>query len=81
MTTRAAAAASRARAAGLVVAAVLTATPGVHLFELILSPTPAKVVSHGLALVMLAIAFREWRVLRRRNNFRPRGLHDTDSDP
>ena len=44
---------------------MLTATPGGHAFERFLPPLPSKIISHGLALVILAIAFREWRALRR----------------
>ena len=47
--------------AGLVLAAVLTAAPGVHAFELWLPARAAFVVSHGLALLLLAVTACEWR--------------------
>lgn len=46
-------------------ASVLVAAPGVHLFERWLRPRPAIVVSHGLALVGLALAAYRWRRLTR----------------
>jgi hypothetical protein len=46
--------------AAIVVAAILTATPGVHLFERWL----AVLVSHGIAVVLLAVAARRWRRAR-----------------
>lgn len=42
-------------------ASTLVAAPGVHAFELWLSPRAAFIVSHGLALLGLALAAREWR--------------------
>ena len=63
--TQPSAARRRARTVGLVLAGMLTATPGVHALERFLPPRPSKIISHGLALVILAIAFREWRALRR----------------
>jgi hypothetical protein len=47
--------------AGLVLAAVLTAAPGVHAFEVWLPARAALVVSHGLALLLLAVTAFEWR--------------------
>ena len=48
--------------AGMVIVAVLTATPGVHLFELWLPHRAAVLVSHGIALVLLGLAaWRWWR--------------------
>lgn len=53
-------------AAGTAALGVLTAVPGVHLFERWLAPSPAVIVSHGLAVVMLALAAAQWRVAHRR---------------
>lgn len=50
---------------GIALLATLCAAPGVHLFALWLSPLPALIVSHGLAVVGLAIAFWQWRSRRR----------------
>jgi glucose uptake protein GlcU len=55
----------RAAPAGLGLLAVLTATPGVHLFERWMAPAPAVVVSHGLAVVILGLAVVQWRAGRR----------------
>ena len=51
---------------GIALLAVLCAAPGVHLFALWLPPLPALLVSHGIAVVGLAIAFWQWRARRRR---------------
>lgn len=51
--------------AGLGLLGVLTATPGVHLFERWMAPTPAVLVSHGLAVGLLGIAVARWRAARR----------------
>jgi hypothetical protein len=45
----------------IALASILVAAPGVHLFELWLPPRPAIVVSHGLALLGLALAAYRWR--------------------
>jgi hypothetical protein len=45
---------------------LLTAAPGVHLFELLLPPTPAIIVSHGLAAFFLGVAAYQWRARRAR---------------
>ena len=52
----------------LAVLAVLAATPGVHLVELWLPPRPALLLSHGVALVLLALAGHRWRVGRARRS-------------
>lgn len=51
---------------GIAVASVLCAAPGVHLFELWMAPRPALLISHGLAVVGLAVAVWQWRIRRRR---------------
>lgn len=59
---------SRGRAfasAGTAVLGLLTATPGVHLFERWLASPLAVVVSHGLAVVILGLAVVQWRAARR----------------
>jgi hypothetical protein len=52
--------------AALAVVGILTAAPGVHLFERALRPVAAIVISHGLAIVLLATAVHQWRVRRTR---------------
>lgn len=52
--------------AGLALVSVACATPGVHLAELWLPHEPAVLVSHGLALIGLAITAWQWRVRRAR---------------
>jgi hypothetical protein len=59
--------------AGTALLGVLTATPGVHLFERWLAQTPAILVSHGLALGLLALAVAQWRAGRTRAAAPPRG--------
>ncbi|MEP7066594.1 MAG: hypothetical protein ABI889_11215 [Gemmatimonadota bacterium] len=44
---------------------ILSAAPGVHLFELFLRPMPAIVMSHGIALALLGTAAYQWRARRR----------------
>ena len=45
----------------MAIASLLVAAPGVHLFERWLPERPAIVVSHGLALLGLALAAYRWR--------------------
>lgn len=52
---------------------VLTATPGVHLFERWLAPAPALVVSHALALALVGLAVAQWRGQRARGAGEPPG--------
>jgi hypothetical protein len=58
--------------AGTALLGVLTATPGVHLFERWLAPMPAILVSHGLALGLLGLAVAQWRAGRARAAAPPR---------
>ena len=51
---------------GLGIASVACATPGVHLAELWMRHEPAVLVSHGIALVGLAITAWQWRSRRAR---------------
>ena len=51
---------------GTALLGLLTATPGVHLFERWLAPTPAILVSHGLALALVGVAVVQWRARRAR---------------
>ena len=53
--------------ASLASLSVLSATPGVHLAALWLRHQPAVLVSHGLALVGLAMTGWQWRVRRARS--------------
>jgi hypothetical protein len=50
----------------LAVVGILSAAPGVHLFERFLPPVPAIVVSHGIAVALLGTAVYQWRVRRAR---------------
>lgn len=43
---------------------VLTAAPGVHVFQLWLPHGTAFLVSHGIGLVLLGVAWWQWRVRR-----------------
>jgi glucose uptake protein GlcU len=52
--------------AGTAIVGVLTATPGVHLFERWLAPTSAILVSHALALALVGLATTQWRARRAR---------------
>ena len=52
--------------AGTAALGLVTATPGVHLFEQWLAPAPAVFVSHGLAVVLLGLAVVQWRAARGR---------------
>ena len=52
--------------AALALVGIVTAAPGLHLFELILRPMPAIVVSHGIAVALLATAVYQWQVRRTR---------------
>jgi len=52
--------------AGLGILSVACATPGVHLAELWLRHEPAVLVSHGIALVGLAVTGWQWRSRRAR---------------
>ena len=62
----------RLAVAGLALAAVLCATPGVHLAERWLRHGPAVLVSHGLAVLGLALAAAQWRARRARTAAGPR---------
>jgi hypothetical protein len=55
----------RAGPAGLGLLGLLTATPGVHVFERWMAPLPAVLVSHGLAVGLLGLAVARWRSARR----------------
>jgi hypothetical protein len=50
----------------VVVVALLVAPFGMHLLELWLAHIPAAVISHGLALVLLVVAYQQWRARRTR---------------
>jgi hypothetical protein len=54
--------------AALALVGILSAAPGVHLFELILRPLPAMLVSHGIAVALIGIAVYQWRVRRARSD-------------
>ena len=57
--------ASSLRPAALGLAGVLAAVPGVHAFEPWMTPRAAVLVSHGLAVALLAGALLLWRAGRR----------------
>jgi hypothetical protein len=52
--------------AALALVGAVTAAPGVHLFERVLRPVAAIVVSHGIAVTLIAMAVYQWRVRRAR---------------
>ena len=51
--------------AALCLVGLLTAVPGVHLFERWMASAPAVLVSHGLAAGLLGVALVRWRAARR----------------
>ena len=53
---------------------ILTAAPGVHVFEIFLPRMPATVVSHGIAAVLLGLAIYQWRVRRARSFVNDNGV-------
>ena len=57
--------------AALVLVGILIAAPGVHLFELWMPHPRAFVISHGLALCILAVAVQRWRAQRARHDASP----------
>ena len=50
----------------LALIAVLVAAPGVHFFELLLPSRAAFWLSHGLAVLLLALVVWRWRASRAR---------------
>ena len=57
---------ARLRLGTLVLLSILVAAPGVHLFELLLPTRTARWVSHGLALLLLALVAWRWTAARAR---------------
>jgi hypothetical protein len=51
---------------GLLLAALLVAPFGMHALELVFSGYTPAIVSHSLALVLIAVAVWQWRVRRSR---------------
>ena len=65
MPSYAASARRYAAPAALGLVGLLTAVPGVHLFERWMASAPAVLVSHGLAAGLLGLALVRWRAARR----------------